>query len=100
MIINAANTGTFIEDRFILEWSSFFGFINYGQEIGMSFFRQFKKAPRFKTLRFLVLKYRGTKNCFFLRIVKNSFSLAQHFERSDCLVSIPFLLKWNFNSLL
>jgi hypothetical protein len=55
--------------------------INYGQEIEAVFFRKFKKAARFKSLGFLFLKYRGRKNCFFLRIVKNSFSLAQHFKR-------------------
>ena len=65
------NTGT--KKPFQLKW--FFYFLDMSQA-DESLTKLLKKS-----FCFLFLKYRGQINCFFLQIVKNSFSLAQHFKR-------------------
>jgi len=47
-------------------------------------FRKFDKALKEELLVFYFLK-RVVKKIVFLKIVKNSFSLAQHFKRCGCL---------------
>jgi hypothetical protein len=65
MIIKVSNTGTFRIRPLHFEVVFLFNLLNRRQEIEVAVFRKFKKALGFKRLKFLFLKYRGQKNCFF-----------------------------------